>query len=83
VTHDRSEAERLRDMREAIANIRRYQAAVRQNPALFPSGMLEQATMDNLTIIGEAANRLSQDIKDRAPDIPWRRITGFRKCRCP
>lgn len=64
--HDRSEAERLRDMREAIANIRRYQEAVLQNPELFPSGMLEQATMDNLTIIGEAAKHISDEIKDRA-----------------
>lgn len=32
--------------------------------------MLEQATMDNFTIIGEAAKHLSDEIKDRAPDVP-------------
>ncbi len=34
--------------------------------------------MDNLIIIGEAANHLPEEIKARAPDIPWRRIVAFR-----
>jgi len=75
---ERSQADWLQDIREAISNIQRYRAAVERNPDAFPLGMLEQATMDNLTIIGEAAKHLSEDVTSRAPEIPWRRIAGFR-----
>jgi uncharacterized protein with HEPN domain len=32
----------------------------------------------NFEIIGEAAKRLSDDVRKAHPDIPWRRIAGFR-----
>jgi uncharacterized protein with HEPN domain len=32
----------------------------------------------NFEIIGEAANRLSEDFKDEHLDIDWHRIRGFR-----
>ncbi|QLH47427.1 MAG: DUF86 domain-containing protein [Bacteroidota bacterium] len=32
----------------------------------------------NFEIIGEAANRLTDDFKDRYQDIDWHRIRGFR-----
>jgi uncharacterized protein with HEPN domain len=28
--------------------------------------------------IGEAVKRLSDGLKDRRPDVPWRRVAGFR-----
>jgi len=31
-----------------------------------------------LQIIGEAARSLPQDLKDRAPKIPWSKIIGMR-----
>lgn len=31
-----------------------------------------------IEIIGEATKRLSKEMKDRYPDIPWRKITGMR-----
>jgi uncharacterized protein with HEPN domain len=36
------------------------------------------AVVRNFEIIGEAANRLPEDFKDKYPDIDWRRIRGFR-----
>lgn len=36
------------------------------------------ATMRRLTPIGEAATRIPTEIRDMAPDIPWRRIIGLR-----
>lgn len=41
--------------------------------SLLQSGFLQQ-----LFIIGEAASRLSSDLKDRYPAIPWHAISGFR-----
>jgi uncharacterized protein with HEPN domain len=32
----------------------------------------------NLEIIGEAAKRVSQPTRDRAPNIPWRLAAGLR-----
>lgn len=36
------------------------------------------AVIRNFEIIGEAANRLSDDFKDLNPEIEWHRIRGFR-----
>ena len=36
------------------------------------------AVLHELAVIGEAAARVSQDVRDRSPDIPWRQIVGFR-----
>ncbi|MEO6914439.1 MAG: DUF86 domain-containing protein [Chitinophagaceae bacterium] len=48
----------------------------------FEQFMNDGKTMDavvrNFEIIGEAANRLSEDFKDQYPEIDWHRIRGFR-----
>lgn len=36
------------------------------------------AVIRNFEIIGEAANRLPEDFKDKHPTIDWHRIRGFR-----
>lgn len=36
------------------------------------------AVIRNFEIIGEAANRLSDDFKDKYSNIDWHRIRGFR-----
>ena len=36
------------------------------------------AVIRNFEIIGEAANRLPEEFKDRYPEIDWHRIRGFR-----
>ena len=41
-------------------------------------GKTVDAVIRNLEIIGEAANRFPEEIKDRFPDIDWHRIRGFR-----
>jgi uncharacterized protein with HEPN domain len=40
--------------------------------------MVIDAVIRNFEIIGEAANRLTDDFKDDHPDIDWHRIRGFR-----
>ncbi|MBS1756836.1 MAG: DUF86 domain-containing protein [Bacteroidetes bacterium] len=36
------------------------------------------AVIRNFEIIGEAANRISEDFKDKYPQFDWHRIRGFR-----
>lgn len=36
------------------------------------------ATMRKLSLIGEGATRVPAEIRDMAPEIPWRRIVGLR-----
>jgi uncharacterized protein with HEPN domain len=40
--------------------------------------LLQDAVERNLTILGEAARKLSEQFKRENPDIPWRRIIGLR-----
>jgi len=41
-------------------------------------GKTIDAVIRNFEIIGEAANRLLEDFKDRHPNIDWHRIRGLR-----
>jgi uncharacterized protein with HEPN domain len=36
------------------------------------------AVIRNFEVIGEAANRLPEEMKDQFPQIDWHRIRGFR-----
>ncbi len=72
----RDSAERVKDMLEAIAAIERY---VGRGKAAFEEDELLQGWfVRHLQIIGEAARALPQDVRDRAPDIPWSKIIGMR-----
>jgi uncharacterized protein with HEPN domain len=38
----------------------------------------QDAVIRNFEIIGEAAKRVSEPTRDRAPRVPWRRVAGLR-----
>jgi uncharacterized protein with HEPN domain len=40
--------------------------------------MVQDAVVRNLEIVGEAAKRVSPDLRERAPGIPWREMAGMR-----
>jgi uncharacterized protein with HEPN domain len=66
----------LDHIHEAIERITAYSAVGREE--FFRNRMAQDAVVRNFEIIGEAVKRLSDDIKDRRPDVPWRRVAGFR-----
>jgi uncharacterized protein with HEPN domain len=63
-------------MRDAATRILSYTA---QGQAAFvASEQMQDATIRNLEIIGEAAKNLSETTRSRRADIPWRQIAGMR-----
>ncbi|MEP7363355.1 MAG: HepT-like ribonuclease domain-containing protein [Acidobacteriota bacterium] len=40
--------------------------------------LLRSAILNQLTIIGEAASRLSDDLRSSHPEIPWHAVRGLR-----
>jgi uncharacterized protein with HEPN domain len=68
----RDPKERLRDILEAIAAIDRYRDRARS--AFEQDELLQVWFLRQLQIIGEAARRLPEEIRNLAPDIPWHKI---------
>lgn len=66
----------LSNIAEAIANITADTAGGRE--AFLNNRTIRDAVIRNFEIIGEATKRLSEETRARRPDIPWRRIAGFR-----
>jgi uncharacterized protein with HEPN domain len=42
------------------------------------SSLHQDAILRQLTILGEAAKRISSEFRAQHPEVPWRRIAGFR-----
>jgi|SRR6056297_1144215 len=67
----------LEDILDSAKKIKQYTADL-EFEAFLADDKTVDAVVRNFEIIGEAANRLSQEIKDKYPEIEWNRIRGFR-----
>ncbi len=63
-------------IRDALARIRTYTAGGKA--AFMADAMVQDATIRNLEIIGEAAKRISADFRAVHSDVPWSRMAGMR-----
>ena len=66
----------LQDMLDAITSIESY--AVSSYGAFLDDEKTQDAIMFNLIIMGEAANQISDEYKEKHPEIPWSSIIGTR-----
>lgn len=66
----------LRHIADAIAKIEQYASVGRE--AFLGQSHWHDAAIRQLEIIGEATKKLSPELKDQHPDIPWRRVAGLR-----
>ena len=67
----------LDDIVEAAEAISGFLADVTETEFLA-SDLLQSAVLQKLTIIGEAAARLTPEFKSRAAHVPWSDIAAFR-----
>ena len=72
----RRDADRLHDMVEAIEAIDRHIQGGRE--AFEKDELVRVWCLRHLEVIGEASARLSETLRSRHPDVPWREIIGMR-----
>jgi uncharacterized protein with HEPN domain len=66
----------LEDIRDAIERIEVHTILGKEE--FFDNLTIQDAVLFRLQTIGEAANQLPEEIKVKCPDIPWKKIIGFR-----
>ena len=66
----------LGHIRDAIQDIRDYASVGRDG--FMADRMRQDAVIRKLEIIGEAVKHLSDSVRNRRPDIPWKQIAGMR-----
>ena len=66
----------LRHIADAIAKIESYVAVGRET--FMAESHWQDAVVRQLEIIGEATKHLSGGLRASHPEVPWRRIAGFR-----
>jgi len=66
----------LEHIRDAILRIEEYVRTGEQ--AFLTDTMIQDAVIRNFEVIGEATKGLTDTIRNRHPEIPWKQIAGMR-----
>lgn len=61
---------------ECIGRIEEYTTGGRDT--FFASSLIQDAVIRNFEIVGKATKQLSEQLRQAHPEIPWRRMAGFR-----
>jgi uncharacterized protein with HEPN domain len=69
--------QRLLHILDAITEIENYTANIDIN-IFLKNSMMHFASIKQIEIIGEAANYISEETKNKFSEIEWRQITGLR-----
>lgn len=66
----------LRDILSEIEKLKNFTSSGREEFLRDPK--TQYAVIHAIQIIGEAAKRISGELKDTQPDLPWKQISGMR-----
>lgn len=66
----------LADIAERIGRIESYTQGGRD--VFLQSPLVQDAVIRNFEVIGEGVKRVSQELRQSHPEVPWRRIAGLR-----
>lgn len=67
----------IEDILEAMDKIGRYIKDLSYE-TFAKNEMIVDAVLRNLEVLGEAARNIPEEIREKHPDIPWRRMIGLR-----
>jgi len=73
----REDASVIQDINEAIDRIILYTSGMEYDEFLHDN-KTQDAVIRNIEILGEAVKLLSDETKDKYPNIPWKDIAGTR-----
>lgn len=65
------------DILDSIEKIQKYTTGIQFNDFEVNS-MIIDAVVRNIEIIGEASKNVPDDVKEKHPEIPWRKLAGIR-----
>lgn len=63
-------------MIESLKAIQEYSRGGKHE--FLESGLIRDAIIRNLEVVGEAAKQIDSPLREKYPDVPWRRMTGMR-----
>lgn len=72
----RSDEDLLNDIIERIHLTEEFTTQGKE--AFLHSRMMQEAVVRNLEVIGEAGRTISQTLRDKFPEVPWKEIGAFR-----
>jgi uncharacterized protein with HEPN domain len=67
----------IKHILECIGKIEEYSKDITKETFLS-STQAQDAIMRRIEIIGEAVKHIPEEVKEKYPDIPWKRIAGMR-----
>jgi uncharacterized protein with HEPN domain len=67
----------VRDVLEAIRKIEKYTENLSAED-FVKTGLVQDAVLRNLEVIGEAVKNIPQEIKTNKSDLEWKKIAGLR-----
>ena len=73
----RDDAVYLRHILDAIKQIEKYLKGISKEQ-FMENKLLQDGVVRQLEIIGEASRHLSEGLRQRHPEVPWRQIIGMR-----
>jgi len=62
---------------DAICAIEKYFSVV-DKPAFLANGMMQDAVMRRIEIVGEAARLISDELQEKHPELPWSEMRAIR-----